>query len=78
MSVEWAPYKFSRMLREHVDYLCSHAYLVVSSSSIREFVGIPVIQAFILDMDVGHPGVCWTCMHSFRDFICIMDTYRRI
>jgi hypothetical protein len=50
MSVEWAPYKFNRMLREHVDYLCSHAYLV-SSSSIREFVGIPVIQAFI---SAGH------------------------
>jgi hypothetical protein len=31
----------------------------------------------ILDMCVGHPGVCWTCMHSFHDFMCIMDMYRR-
>jgi hypothetical protein len=32
----------------------------------------------ILDMYVGHSGVCWTCMHSFCDFMCIMDMYRRI
>jgi hypothetical protein len=32
----------------------------------------------ILDMYVGHPGVCWIYMHSFRDFMCIMDMYRRI
>jgi hypothetical protein len=23
----------------------------------------------ILDMYVGHPGVCWTCKHSFCDFV---------
>jgi hypothetical protein len=32
----------------------------------------------ILDMYVGHLGVCWTCMHLFRDFMCIMDMYRMI
>lgn len=27
----------------------------------------------ILDMYVGHPGVCWICMHSFHD-LCVLWT----